>query len=57
MAHPYGVMRWAVGNEPGHPFVLVDASGQVRWLRDYDAPENGGLMTAGTVPGPDEERP
>ena len=40
----YGVMRWAMGGEPGHTFVLVGADGRVRWLRDYGAPENGGLM-------------
>ena len=40
----FGVMRWAMGNEPGHTFVLLDADGQVRWIRDYGAPENGGRM-------------
>jgi peroxiredoxin len=40
----YGVMRWAVGAEPGHTFVLIDESGRIRWLRDYGAPENGGVM-------------
>jgi peroxiredoxin len=44
VAHSYGVMRWAVGAEPGHTFVLVDETGEVTWLRDYGAPENGGLM-------------
>jgi peroxiredoxin len=44
VADKYGVMKWAVGAEPGHTFVLVDASGKVAWLRDYGAPENGGLM-------------
>jgi peroxiredoxin len=44
VADEYGVMRWAVGAEPGHTFVLVDESGKVAWLRDYGAPENGGLM-------------
>jgi peroxiredoxin len=44
VADEYGVMRWAVGAEPGHTFVLVDESGKVEWLRDYGAPENGGLM-------------
>jgi peroxiredoxin len=44
VADIYGVMRWAVGAEPGHTFVLVDETGKVAWLRDYGAPENGGLM-------------
>jgi peroxiredoxin len=44
VAHAYGVMRWAVGDEPGHTFVLVDDEGHIRWIRDYGAPQNGGLM-------------
>ncbi len=44
VAEEYGVMEWAVGAEPGHTFVLVDEAGKVAWLRDYGAPENGGLM-------------
>jgi peroxiredoxin len=44
VADSYGVMRWAVGAEPGHTFVLVDEAGKVAWLRDYGAPENGGFM-------------
>ncbi len=44
VAEKYGVMQWAVGAEPGHTFVLVDEDGQVVWIRDYGAPENGGLM-------------
>lgn len=44
VAEEYGVMRWRVGNEPGHTFVVVDAEGAVRAVRDYGAPENGGLM-------------
>jgi peroxiredoxin len=44
VADRYGVMKWAVGAEPGHTFVLVDEAGEVAWLRDYGAPENGGLM-------------
>lgn len=43
-ATAYGVMRWAMGDEPGHTFVLVDAEGKIAWLQDYGAPENGGLM-------------
>jgi alkyl hydroperoxide reductase subunit AhpC len=44
VATSYGVMRWAVGSEPGHTFVLVDESGEVTWLQDYGALENGGVM-------------
>lgn len=45
VAHMYGVMRWATpGGEPGHTFILVDDQGKVRWVQDYGAPENGGLM-------------
>jgi peroxiredoxin len=44
VSQSYGVMRWAVGAEPGHTFVLVDEQGRIRWLRDYGAAENGGLM-------------
>lgn len=44
IATKYGVMRWAVGSEPGHTFVLVDESGEVSWLQDYGAMENGGVM-------------
>jgi peroxiredoxin len=44
VATSYGVMRWAVGGEPGHTFVLVDDSGEVAWLQDYGALENGGIM-------------
>jgi len=40
----YGVLQWAVATgEPGHTFVLV-AGGEITWLRDYGAPENGGSM-------------
>jgi alkyl hydroperoxide reductase subunit AhpC len=44
VATSYGVMRWAVGGEPGHTFVLVDDSGEVVWIQDYGAMENGGVM-------------
>jgi peroxiredoxin len=41
----YGVMKWAVATgEPGHTFVLVDKDGTVAWIRDYGAPQNGGVM-------------
>lgn len=45
VASAYDVMQWQAGSgEPGHTFVLVDASGKIAWIRDYGAPENGGLM-------------
>ena len=44
VATKYDVMQWAVGGEPGHTFVLVDESGEVTWLQDYGAIENGGIM-------------
>jgi peroxiredoxin len=44
VATSYGVMRWAMAGEPGHTFVLVDESGEVVWLQDYGALENGGVM-------------
>jgi hypothetical protein len=31
-------------NEPCHAFVLVEAYGNVAWIRDYGAPERGGAM-------------
>jgi peroxiredoxin len=41
----YGVLQWAVASgEPGHTFVLVDKEGTIAWIRDYGAPENGGVM-------------
>jgi peroxiredoxin len=45
VAEDYGVMQWmAPSGEPGHTFVLVDEAGIIRWVRDYGAPQNGGLM-------------
>ena len=32
------------GSEPGHTFILVGKDGRVKWIKDYAAPENGGLM-------------
>lgn len=41
----YNVMQWATpSGEPGHTFILVDADGTIAWIRDYGAPENGGVM-------------
>lgn len=41
----YGTVDWMMPtNEPGHTFILVDETGTVAWVRDYGAPENGGLM-------------
>jgi len=54
VASGYGVMRWGMpSGEPGHTFVLVDSQGRVAWIRDYGAPEHGGVMY---VP-PDELTP
>src|SRR6266571_6643237 len=45
VASAYGVMRWAMpSGEPGHTFVLVGVDGRVSWIRDYGAPEHGGVM-------------
>lgn len=45
VSEAYDVLQWAVGTgEPGHTFVLVDDKGAVAWVRDYGAPENGGVM-------------
>lgn len=45
VSQQYGVLKWAMPNgEPGHTFVLVGKDGKVKWIRDYGAPENGGLM-------------
>ncbi len=45
VAQAYDVMRWAAATgEPGHTFVLIDKTGRIRWVKDYGAPENGGLM-------------
>lgn len=45
VATQYDVMQWATpSGEPGHTFILVDRGGKVRWIRDYGAPQNGGLM-------------
>ena len=45
VSESYGVLQWAMPNgEPGHTFVLVGKNRQVKWVKDYGAPENGGLM-------------
>src|SRR2546427_8805337 len=45
VATAYGVMRWEMpSGEPGHTFVLVGLDGRVSWIRDYGAPEHGGVM-------------
>ena len=51
VSETYDVLKWAVATgEPGHTFILVDGDGELAWIRDYRAPENGGLMY---VPVPD----
>lgn len=38
-------MRWqAATGEPSHTFVLVDEEGRIAWVKDYGAPEHGGVM-------------
>jgi peroxiredoxin len=45
VAEAYDVMQWqAATGEPGHTFILVGEDGKITWIRDYGAPENGGLM-------------
>ena len=44
VSNDYDVMQWAMGGEPGHTFVLIDRDGEIAWVRDYGAPDNGGLM-------------
>lgn len=45
VSESYDVLQWATpGGEPGHTFVLVDADGAAIWVRDYGAPQNGGVM-------------
>ena len=45
VATAYDVMRWqAATGEPGHTFILVDEAGKVAWVKDYGAPEHGGVM-------------
>ena len=37
----YDVLQWAIENgEPSHTFVLVDANGEIAWVKDYGAPDN-----------------
>ena len=37
----YDVLQWAIANgEPSHTFILVDADGQIVWVKDYGAPDN-----------------
>ena len=45
VSEQYDVLQWAVGTgEPGHTFILIDGNGDIVWIRDYGAPENGGQM-------------
>ena len=39
VSEAYDVLKWAVGSgEPGHTFILVDADGDIAWIRDYGSP-------------------
>lgn len=45
VSEAYGVLEWAVATgEPGHTFVLVGPDGEIVWVRDFGAEENGGRM-------------
>ena len=41
VSETYDVLQWAVASgEPGHTFILVDASGKIAWIRDYGVVES-----------------
>lgn len=45
VSESYEVLQWKVASgEPGHTFVLVNPAGEIAWIRDYGAPQNGGVM-------------
>ena len=45
VSQAYDVLQWAVASgEPGHTFMLVNEAGDVAWIQDYGAPQNGGTM-------------
>jgi peroxiredoxin len=46
VAARYDVLKWRhpVTGEPGHTFILVNEEGRIEWIRDYGAPEHGGIM-------------
>ena len=40
VAASYGVLEYALANgEPSHTFILVDAQGEIAWIKDYGAPD------------------
>lgn len=40
VSRTYDVLKWAVRTgEPGHTFILVDAEGEIAWIRDYGSPD------------------
>lgn len=40
VSETYDVLKWAVATgEPGHTFILVDADGEIAWIRDYGSPD------------------
>ena len=41
VSEAYDVLQYAVASgEPSHTFVLVNADGEIAWLRDYGSPNN-----------------
>ena len=40
VSEAYDVLKWAVATgEPGHTFILVNADGEIAWIRDYGSPD------------------
>ena len=39
ISQAYDVLQWAVrSGEPGHTFILINAEGEIAWVKDYGSP-------------------